>query len=144
MLKKLVCFISGLFLLIGCATIQPKSDMYLPNCKPGEVIFIINTHENAWIEIAKGYNVRRIDLRMVDDDCIMQQFSPPLFGYFTPGIKELKAFNLWKGVWIPSKDNPEKGTYRYTHIATFEGKTEQGIYNTAAEFIKKILVKEKR
>lgn len=143
MLKKLICFISGLLFLIGCATIQAKSDMYLPDCTPSEVIFITNTHENAWIEIGDGYNVRRIDLRMVDDDCIMQNFSPPLFGYFTTGSKQLKAFHLWKGEWIPSKEDPEKGMYKYVHLMVFEGNTTQRIYDMAAEFIKTVLIKEK-
>ena len=116
--------------------------MYLPDCTPGEVIFIENTHENAWIEIADGVFVRRIDLRMVDDECIMQQFSPPMFGFFTGGKKELHAFHLWKGVWIPSQKVPGKGHYRYEHLATFEGYSVQRIYDTVADFIKTVLLKE--
>lgn len=143
MLKKLIYFIS-VFFLFSCATIQPKSNMYLPNCIPGEVIFIENTHENAWIEIAEGYSVRRVDLRMTDEDCEMQNFSPPMFGYFTPGMKKMKAFYLWKGEWVPSKEVPGKGHYNYVHIMTFEGDTVQGIYNTTAEFIKTVLIKEKK
>jgi hypothetical protein len=142
MLKKIICFIS-IFFLFSCATIQPKSDMYLPDCTPGEVIFITNTHENAWIEIADKVFVRRIDLRMVDEKCIMQQFSPPIFGFFTGGRKELHAFHLWKGEWVPSKNIPGKGYYNYVHVVTIEGNSVQRIYDLAADFIKTVLIKEK-
>ena len=142
MLKKLICLIS-IFFLFSCTTVQPKPDMYLPDCTPGEVIFIENTHKNAWIEIADGVSVRRIDLRMTDEDCIMQKFSPPMFGFFTPGQRSMKAFHLWKGEWVPSKEDSEKGFYNYVHIVTFEGNSVQRIYDMAAEFIKTVLIKEK-
>ena len=144
MFKKIVCFISGLVLLFGCATIQPKSNMYLPDCTPNEVIFIENTHENAWVEIAEGVHVRRVDLRITDEDCIMQNFSPPIFGFFTAGRKQLKALHLWQGEWVPSKEVPGKGHYNYNHLVTFEGNTVQGIYNLAGEFIKTVLMTEKK
>ena len=139
MLKKLICFIS-IFFLFSCATITPKSNMYLPNCEPNEVIFIENTHENAWVEIAEGVHVRRIELRITDEDCMMQNFSPPIFGFFTAGRNQLKALHLWQGVWVPSKDVPGKGYYNYNHLVTFEGNTVQGIYDIAAEFIKTVLM----
>ena len=142
MLKKIICFIS-IFFLFSCATIQPKSDMYLPDCTPNEVIFIENTHENAWVEIANGVHVRRIDLRMTDEDCIMQNFSPPMFGFFTAGSKALKALHLWKGEWVPSKEVPGKGHYNYVHVVTIEGNSVQRIYDIAADFIKTVLIKEK-
>lgn len=139
-MKRLLCA-AVVFIFFSCAAIQPKSDMHLPDCTPDEVIFIINTHENAWIEIADGVNVRRIDLRMTDEDCEMQNFSPPMFAYFTAGMKQTKALHLWKGEWIPSEEVPGKGHYKYSHIVSFEGETEQRIYEIAAEFIKTILMK---
>jgi len=142
-LKKIIYFIS-IFFLFSCATItQPKSDMYLPDCTPGEVIFIENTHENAWIEIADKVFVRRIDLRMTDENCEMQNFSPPMFGFFTAGQRHFKAFHLWKGEWVPSKEVPGKGYYNYVHIVTIEGNSVQRIYDMAADFIKTVLIKEK-
>ena len=139
-MKKLLCAIV-FFVFFSCAAIQPKSDMYLPDCKPDEVIFIINTHKNAWIEIADGVHVRRIDLRMTDENCEMQNFSPPMFAYFTAGMKQRKSLHLWKGEWVPSEEVPDKGWYKYTHIVSFEGDTEQRIYEIAAEFIKTVLMK---
>ena len=141
-MKKLVCLF--VFLIFSsCAIVQPtRSNMYLPDCTPGEVIFIENTHENAWVEIAEGVHVRRIEVRITDEDCEMQNFSPPMFAYFTAGMKQLKALHLWKGEWIPSSEVPGKGFYRYTHIVTFEGNTVQRIYDIASEFIKDILVKK--
>ena len=66
MLKKFVCLISGLLLLSSCATIQPisnepqMSDIHVPDCTPGYVIFVENTYKDAWVEISKGVNVRRV------------------------------------------------------------------------------------
>ena len=139
-MKKFLCA-AMFFAFFSCATIQPKPHMYLPDCTPDEVIFIENTHKNAWVEIAEGVNVRRIELRITDKDCIMQNFSPPMFAFFTAGRKSMKALHLWKGVWIPSKDVPDKGHYNYVHLMTFEGKTVQGIYNVTADFIKTVLMK---
>ncbi len=137
-------FFATLLIGSGCATSQKRSSMYLPECTPNEVIFITNTHENAWVEIASGVEVRRIDLRMTDEACIMQSFSPPLFGYWRPGTPpEIHRFHLWGGQWHsrPSKENPMLGYYSYHHTAVFFGKTMQGIRETVAEFIKTIMIK---
>ena len=150
MLKKLVYYISLVLFLVSCASIQPipnepkMSDIHVPGCIPGHVIFIENIYKDAWVEIADGMLVRRVELGMADDGCMLQSFSPPMFGFFIPQAKmNEKVFYLWKGIWIPSEEVVDKGHYEYVQLAIFKGKTVQGVYDVVADFVKTVLIKEK-
>ena len=142
-------WLAGLFLFLflfsaGCATSQKQSKMHLPDCTPEEVIFIQNTYKDAWIEIRSGVWVRRIDLRITDEACIMQHFSPPLIGFWRSGIPPaIHRFHLWIGEFHPrpSEQNPMLGTYSYHPWAIFHGKRQQSIREKAAEFIKIFIAK---
>ena len=150
MLKKLIYFIS-IFFLFSCATVQPSpntqhepamTDIHIQDCIPGHVIFVENTYKDAWVEIADGVNVRRVELGMTDEDCVVQNFSPPMFGFFIPQAKmNEKVFYLLKGEWVPSKEIPDKGHYKYNVLAVFKGKTVQKVYDVVADFVKTVLVK---
>lgn len=139
MLKKLICIISGLIMLAGCATTQTKPELE-PECNnPGEVVFIINTHESAWIDLG-GVSVRRMEIRMCSDDRMLEEFSPPLFGFWWNGF-----FQLWMGEWMPSKEDPNKGNYRYHNIARFDGRySKTQAYAQCEEFILEILLKKEK
>jgi len=134
-----------LFISFSCAA-APKgrmSHIQVPACTPGHVIFVENMYKDAWIELNDGLLVRRVELGMANEDCIVQDFSPPMFGFFLPEMQEgKKTFILLKGEWFESKEVPGKGHYEYTILGSFKSKTVQGVYNIVAEFTKEILVKK--
>ena len=132
---------------LSCAS-APKgrmSHIQVPDCTPGHVIFVENTYKDAWVELGNGLLVRRVELGMADEDCTVQDFSPPMFGFFLPEMVDgLKTFILLKGEWFPSEEVPGKGHYEYIILGSFKGKTVQGVYNIVADFVKEILVKKEK
>lgn len=138
MFKKFFGIIFIFLFLFSCATLQPIPKPE-PECNnPGEIVFIINTHESAWIDLG-GVSVRRIELRMCSNDRTLEEFSPPLFGFWWNDI-----FQLWMGEWIPSEEDPNKGSYRYSNIARFDGRySKTQAYAQCEKFILEVLLKEK-
>ena len=137
-MKRLLLAVT-LCVLLGCAS-APKgrlSHIHVSDCTPGDVIFIENTYKDAWVELGNGLLVRRIELGMADEDCTVQDFSPPMFGFFIPqGEDGKKEFILLKGQWFESEEVPGKGHYEYTILGSFKSKTVQGTYNIIAEFVR--------